>query len=77
MPSVVLDAGIHHCIALACPQAILNTCDVLCRSFNSILDYPTRGESYEIQHEDFHNTDRPNTFLAYGALVGGPGAEDT
>lgn len=47
------------------------------RSFNSYIDYPTRGESYEIQHEDFHNTDRPNTFLAYGALVGGPGAEDT
>ena len=48
-----------------------------CRSFNSYIDYPTRGESYEIQHDDFHNTDRPNTFLAYGALVGGPGAEDT
>ena len=50
---------------------------LLYRSFNSYIDYPTRGESYEIQHEDFHNTDRPNTFLAYGALVGGPGAEDT
>ena len=49
----------------------------ICRSFNSYIDYPTRGESYEIQHDDFHNTDRPNTFLAYGALVGGPGAEDT
>ena len=49
----------------------------MCRSFNSYIDYPTRGESYEIQHDDFHNTNRPNTFLAYGALVGGPSAEDT
>ncbi|CAK0782162.1 hypothetical protein CVIRNUC_005591 [Coccomyxa viridis] len=45
-------------------------------SFNSYIDYRTRGEEYQAQHDDFHNTDRPNTFLAYGALVGGPGAED-
>ena len=47
-----------------------------CRSFNSYIDYRTRGEEYQAQHDDFHNTDRPNAFLAYGALVGGPGAED-
>lgn len=47
------------------------------RSFNSYIDYPTRGESYEIQHDEFHNTDTPNKFLAYGALVGGPNADDT
>ncbi|BDA42119.1 Endoglucanase B [Coccomyxa sp. Obi] len=46
-------------------------------SFNAYIDYPTRGQSYEIQHDDFHNTDRPNQFLAYGALVGGPNADDT
>lgn len=47
------------------------------RSFNSYIDYPTRGQSYEIQHDEFHNTDTPNKFLAYGALVGGPNADDT
>ena len=47
------------------------------RSHNSYIDYETRGQSYEIQHDDFHNTDAPNKFLAYGALVGGPQADDT
>lgn len=48
-----------------------------CRSHNAYIDYETRGQSYEIQHDDFHNTDAPNKFLAYGALVGGPQADDT
>ena len=47
-----------------------------CRSFNSYIDYPNRGQSYETQHDEFHNSDTPNRFLAYGALVGGPGADD-
>lgn len=47
-----------------------------CRSFNSYIDYPNRGQTYEIQHDEFHNSDAPNRFLAYGALVGGPGADD-
>jgi hypothetical protein len=46
------------------------------RSFNSYIDYPNRGQSYEVQHDEFHNSDTPNRFLAYGALVGGPGADD-
>lgn len=46
------------------------------RSFNSYIDYPNRGQSYETQHDEFHNSDTPNRFLAYGALVGGPGADD-
>ena len=48
----------------------------MCRSFNSYIDYPNRGQSYETQHDEFHNSDSPNRFLAYGALVGGPGADD-
>ncbi len=47
-----------------------------CRSFNSYIDYPNRGQTYEMQHDEFHNSDTPNRFLAYGALVGGPGADD-
>ena len=47
------------------------------RSHNAYIDYSTRGQSYELQHDDFHNTDVPNKFLAYGALVGGPQADDT
>ena len=47
-----------------------------CRSFNSYIDYPNRGQTYETQHDEFHNSDTPNRFLAYGALVGGPGADD-
>ena len=47
-----------------------------CRSHNSMIDYQTRGRNYEVQHEDFHNTDAPNQFPVYGALVGGPQSDD-
>ena len=47
-----------------------------CRSHNALIEYPTRGRSYEVQHEDFHNTDVPNRFKTYGALVGGPQSDD-
>ena len=41
-----------------------------------MISYPTRGRSYELQHEDFHNTNAPNQFKVYGALVGGPQSDD-
>lgn len=41
-----------------------------------MIDYQTRGRNYETQHEDFHNTDAPNQFPVYGALVGGPQSDD-
>ena len=65
-----------NCCTLSTSDAWSEQIHLACRSFNSYIDYRTRGEEYQAQHDDFHNTDRPNTFLAYGALVGGPGAED-
>ena len=41
-----------------------------------MISYPTRGRNYDTQHEDFHNTDVPNQFKVYGALVGGPQSDD-
>ena len=49
---------------------------LLSRSHNAIIDYKTRGRDYDTQHNDFHNTDTPNKFIAYGALVGGPQSDD-
>lgn len=46
-------------------------------SHNAIIDYKTRGRDYDTQHNDFHNTDTPNKFIAYGALVGGPQSDDS
>ena len=57
-------------------RGVLKAFTGLCRSFNSYIDYPNRGQTYETQHDEFHNSDTPNRFLAYGALVGGPGADD-
>ncbi len=63
------------CACFFCKKLLLLS-TYLCRSFNSYIDYPNRGQSYEKQHDEFHNSDAPNRFLAYGALVGGPGADD-
>ena len=46
-------------------------------SFYSYINYPTRGQPYQLQHDDFHDSRIPNRFIAYGALAGGPQADDT
>ncbi len=46
-------------------------------SFYSYINYPTRGQPYQLQHDDFHDSRIPNRFIAYGALAGGPQADDS
>lgn len=46
-------------------------------SYNSFIDYPLRGQDAGKQGDDFLNSATPNRFILYGALVGGPAADDT
>lgn len=46
-------------------------------SFYSYINYPTRGQPYQLQHDDFHDSRIPNRFIVYGALAGGPQADDS
>lgn len=46
-------------------------------SYNSYIDYPLRGQDQSIVGDDFLNSLTLNRFLLYGALVGGPAANDS
>ncbi|KAJ3038017.1 hypothetical protein HDV00_001061 [Rhizophlyctis rosea] len=46
-------------------------------SYNSFIDYPLRGKDNSVIGDDFLHSRTPNRFILYGALVGGPNADDT
>jgi hypothetical protein len=46
-------------------------------SYNSILHYPMRGLAWEDQEADFLYSSTTNEHILYGALVGGPFADDS
>ncbi|KAG8900314.1 hypothetical protein FRB99_006119 [Tulasnella sp. 403] len=46
-------------------------------SYNSFIDYPMRGQSNDVQENDFLNSNTTNRFILYGALEGGPAWNDT
>jgi hypothetical protein len=46
-------------------------------SYNSILHYPMRGQAWEDQEADFLYSSTTNEHILYGALVGGPFADDS
>jgi len=41
-------------------------------SYNSMLYYPLKAEANSVQKKDFYYSERKNTFIPYGAVVGGP-----
>ncbi|RUS30504.1 Six-hairpin glycosidase-like protein [Jimgerdemannia flammicorona] len=46
-------------------------------SYNSYIDYPLRGQDQSIVGDDFLNSLTLQRFVLYGALVGGPAADDS
>jgi hypothetical protein len=46
-------------------------------SYNAYISYPTRDQSIDSQRDDFLYSTRQNTFILYGAVVGGPKVDDT
>ncbi|KAI9000282.1 Six-hairpin glycosidase-like protein [Gaertneriomyces semiglobifer] len=45
-------------------------------SYNAYIHYPMRGQDNGAQGNDFLNSNTPNRFILYGALVGGPADDD-
>ncbi|KAI8810390.1 family 9 glycoside hydrolase [Cladochytrium replicatum] len=46
-------------------------------SYNSVIDYPLRNQSQDVVCDDFQKSRTPNRFILYGAIGGGPNADDS